>query len=82
MPYRAIYYTIHYMNAAESNFGIAQLDSSKSDRKAEKATALQQQYTTEMYNAKNVYLLSIEVSNRMKDKYFDKDLPSIHDVRD
>lgn len=35
---------------------------------------------TDMYDAKNVYLLSIEVSNRMKDKYFEKDLPSIHGV--
>ena len=34
----------------------------------------------EMWNAKNVYLLSVEVSNKLKDKYFQNDLPEMHDV--
>lgn len=63
-----------------TSFSYTQAEGSKSDRKAEKASALTQQYMTEMYNAKNAYLLSIEVSNRMRDKYFEKDLPGIHNV--
>lgn len=54
--------------------------SAKDSRHAEKATRGKEGAMVEMWNAKNVYLLSIEVSNRMLHKYFDKDLPAIHDV--
>lgn len=52
----------------------------KSERHAEKAIRGKETAMVEMWNAKNAYLLSIEVSNRMLHKYFKKDLPSIHDV--
>jgi hypothetical protein len=52
----------------------------KNDKHAEKASRGKEAAMVEMWNAKNVYLLSIEVSNRMLHKYFEKDLPSIHDV--
>lgn len=53
----------------------------KDSRHAEKASRGKESAMVEMWNAKNVYLLSIEVSNRMLHKYFEKDLPQIHDVR-
>jgi len=52
----------------------------KDSRHADKAARGKESAMVEMWNAKNVYLLSIEVSNRMLHKYFDKDLPEIHDV--
>lgn len=52
----------------------------KDSKHAEKASRGKEGAMVEMWNAKNVYLLSIEVSNRMLHKYFDKDLPAIHDV--
>ena len=52
----------------------------KNDRNAQKANKQYEDSMVEMWDAKNVYLLSIEVSNKMKDKYFQKDLPSMHDV--
>lgn len=52
----------------------------KDSRHAEKASRGKEGAMVEMWNAKNVYLLSIEVSNRMLHKYFEKDLPQIHDV--
>ncbi|KAK9898248.1 hypothetical protein P389DRAFT_30981 [Cystobasidium minutum MCA 4210] len=51
----------------------------KDSRHAEKASRGKESAMVEMWNAKNVYLLSIEVSNRMLHKYFEKDLPQIHD---
>ena len=52
----------------------------RKDKDANKAQALYADSIVEMYNCKNAYLLSVDVSNRLKDKYFNKDLPEVHDV--
>lgn len=36
--------------------------------------------SVDMYNAKNTYIVSTAVSNRLKARFYQVDLPSIHDV--
>ncbi|KAI0693978.1 hypothetical protein BC835DRAFT_1043166 [Cytidiella melzeri] len=52
---------------------------SSDDRHADRAAKQLEQQRVDMYNSKNVYLISTAVVNRLKRKYYTKDLPALED---
>lgn len=58
----------------------SRLKASKSyDRAKEKATRRMADKEVEMNNEKNIYLIKINVTNRIKDKYYHEDVPELLD---
>ncbi|TFY60166.1 hypothetical protein EVJ58_g5319 [Rhodofomes roseus] len=49
------------------------------DRHAERAAKQFESQQVDMQNNKNVYLISIATSNKIKDRFYDEDLPSLED---
>ncbi|KAH9936652.1 uncharacterized protein B0H18DRAFT_974885 [Fomitopsis serialis] len=49
------------------------------DRHADRAAKQFESQQVDMQNSKNVYLISTSTSNRLKDKFYDEDLPSLED---
>ncbi|KZT64927.1 hypothetical protein DAEQUDRAFT_732022 [Daedalea quercina L-15889] len=49
------------------------------DRHAERAAKQFESQQIDMQNSKNVYLISIATSNKIKDKFYSEDLPSLED---
>ncbi|OJT08068.1 Protein BZZ1 [Trametes pubescens] len=52
---------------------------SADDRHAERAARQYEQQQADMLNSKNAYLISITVANKVKDKFYAEDLPSLED---
>ncbi|KAF9236493.1 hypothetical protein BU15DRAFT_89110 [Melanogaster broomeanus] len=49
------------------------------DRHADRAVRQYEQHRIDMLTSKNVYLISIAVANKVKDKFFTDDLPNLED---
>ncbi|EIW59085.1 uncharacterized protein TRAVEDRAFT_122627 [Trametes versicolor FP-101664 SS1] len=53
---------------------------SADDRHAERAARQYEQQQADMLNSKNAYLISVTVANKVKDRFYAEDLPSLEDV--
>ncbi|KII86660.1 hypothetical protein PLICRDRAFT_55576 [Plicaturopsis crispa FD-325 SS-3] len=49
------------------------------DKHAERATKQYEQQRVDMYNGKNIYIISTAIANNTKAKFYDEDLPTLED---
>ncbi|TFK52285.1 hypothetical protein OE88DRAFT_1734304 [Heliocybe sulcata] len=54
-------------------------DRAQDDRHADRAARQYEQQQNDMFNSKNMYLLSIDVANKVKAKFYKDDLPLLED---
>lgn len=51
------------------------------DKHADRAARQLEEAETGMFNAKNTYLISVSVANKVKDQFYSVNVPEIEDVR-